>query len=477
MPHSLSADAVALRTLIDTFISERRDAKLDKVSLDDPKYHSIVDQYQRDTWIEDAARRVNQLQVVTHLLKGIHPDAKGTNLFVLPSSLPSKPNIVGTHLLKNELFQDVTGNAASLDVYKFLKISNQGQALLSLIQQRHPDALAALSDNETQAIRWAESFAAITTSKTPSTSHVNAKQVYWLTGDDPKKNDDFVLLAPLFPSSLIHEVHEKLQHDRFSEEAKDARKARREREPSAHEVHVYPELAIRKLGGTKPQNVSQLNSERGGQNVLLASLPPQWQSANVAPILGKTSVYPRLRHYSAFANPAHQLRRFLQSLPPGKDDGSLDKSANDRTRHYVRRLTSEMIEGVIDFTLHMQQLPAGWTAQHKTYEDGTVVGCDLPDHQQHWLDPRRAEHDEAFRSARATSRWQEHLQREIAEEINRWLNTGAHPINAGDVEQDEWQRRAQRHPVVRALFDDDKTFMDTLLTDVVEIIDDEEEDA
>lgn len=474
MPDSLSADALALRQLIDTFIGERRDAKLDKVSPDDPKYQHLVDQFQKDTWIQDAARRAGQLQVVTHVLKGIHPDAKGTNLFVLPSSLATPPGAIGSHVLADTLSQDVTGNAAALDVYKFLKLTHNNRTLLDLIQQRDPNALSALSDDTAQAARWADDFAAITASKTPPTSHVSAKQMYWLTGNDPKKNEDFVLLAPLFPSSLVHEVHSLLQHDRFSEEAKDARKARKELKPSAYEARTYNNLAIRKLGGTKPQNVSQLNSERGGQNVLLASLPPQWNSAEIAPILGKTSAYPRLRHYPAFANPAHQLRRFLQALPSPPEKGPHDKDGNLKTRDTVHRLTAEMIEGVIDFTLHMHQLPAGWTTQQRTYEDGTVLKCDLPAHQQHWLDPLRAEDDAAFRSARATSRWQEQLKREIAEEINRWLNTGTHRINAGDIEQNEWQRRMDRHPAIQALFDEDGAFMDALLTDVIETIDEED---
>lgn len=35
----------------------------------------------------------------------------------------------------------------------------------------------------------------------------------------------------------------------------------------------YPNLAVQKFGGTKPQNISQLNSERGWQQ-LSAGLSP-----------------------------------------------------------------------------------------------------------------------------------------------------------------------------------------------------------
>src|SRR5256885_10965191 len=77
MPPTPSAmrwhDAIA------TFIQERLKAKLDKLAEDDLKRQELLAQHQRDTWMEDAARRVTQIQAVTHSLKPIHPDARGTD--------------------------------------------------------------------------------------------------------------------------------------------------------------------------------------------------------------------------------------------------------------------------------------------------------------------------------------------------------------------------------------------------------------
>ncbi|WP_234420839.1 type I-F CRISPR-associated protein Csy1, partial [Xanthomonas fragariae] len=59
-----------------------------------------------------------------------HPDARGSSLHVPPDSLPQHAEI-GSHLLGAHYAQDVVGNAAALDVFKFLKIEVEGQGLLA----------------------------------------------------------------------------------------------------------------------------------------------------------------------------------------------------------------------------------------------------------------------------------------------------------------------------------------------------------
>src|SRR5256885_1473612 len=104
MPPTPSAmrwhDAIA------TFIQERLKAKLDKLAEDDLKRQELLAQHQRDTWMEDAARRVTQIQAVTHSLKPIHPDARGTNLYVEPASLPALQEL-GSHALGQSFAGDV----------------------------------------------------------------------------------------------------------------------------------------------------------------------------------------------------------------------------------------------------------------------------------------------------------------------------------------------------------------------------------
>lgn len=72
-----NGDSPTLRQLIESFIQERLQGKLDKLKPDeDVKRQSLLAGHRREAWLADAARRVGQLQLVTHTLKPIHPDAR-----------------------------------------------------------------------------------------------------------------------------------------------------------------------------------------------------------------------------------------------------------------------------------------------------------------------------------------------------------------------------------------------------------------
>jgi len=124
------------------FIAERLATKLEGLANDDPKRATLLEQYQPAAWLADAARRAGQIQAVTHTLKAIHPDAKGTNLYCLPNSLPQHA-LVGSHCLGDDFAGDVVGNAAALDVYKLLKLEHDGQTPLDLLLAADADAIAA----------------------------------------------------------------------------------------------------------------------------------------------------------------------------------------------------------------------------------------------------------------------------------------------------------------------------------------------
>lgn len=286
----------ALRAVVADFLKNRLDDKLEKIKDDDdaaPAMRTpLHQQFTPATWLEDAARRAGQIQAVTHSLKPIHPDARGTNLYAPPQALAALP-VVGSHCLGNDFVGDVVGNAAALDVYKFLKLEHQGRSFLALVHERDADLAAALSDDPAQAQDWINAFAALTEPRGRLASHTLAKQLYWLTGNNPHDDASYHLLAPLYASSLAHRVYQTVQDDRFSEEAKTARDAKKAGTFSERPVREYPQLAVQQLGGTKPQNISQLNSERRGNNFLLASLPPTWRTEELKPLLKTESMFPR----------------------------------------------------------------------------------------------------------------------------------------------------------------------------------------
>ncbi|MEO8121202.1 MAG: type I-F CRISPR-associated protein Csy1, partial [Rhodoferax sp.] len=150
-----------LRAIMTDFLKKRLDDKLEKLGPDDPKRTDLQQQFIPVTWLEDAARRVSQIQAVTHSLKPIHPDAKGSSLYSPPHAQKALP-FVGSHCLGNDFASDVVGNAAALDVYKFLKLEHQGHSLFALALENDADLAAALSIDPAQANAWITAFAGLT---------------------------------------------------------------------------------------------------------------------------------------------------------------------------------------------------------------------------------------------------------------------------------------------------------------------------
>lgn len=429
-----------IRAVIEDFLRERFEAKTEKLAEDDPKREALARQYMVETWIDDAARRVGQLQVVTHSLKPIHPDAKGTNLYAHPTRLTRHP-LVGSHVLAEDFQADVVGNAAALDVYKFLRLEYEGKSLLERVHNEDANLESALSDDPEQARHWIRAFAAITEPRGEAASHVHAKQLYWLAeGDDPVDDRAYHLLAPLYATSLAHRVYEKINEDRFGDSAKLAREARRKNQASETGYRDYPNLAVQKLGGTKPQNISQLNSERGGNNYLLASLPPNWVSREIWIPLNTHSVFPRFGRRREVRQLVNDLRRFLESNP----------DPNRESRDLRDELNAALMDELMVFSMEFHRLPSGWSDDHK---------CHLAKEEIYWLDPGRAELDEAFRKARQKAEWPSEVRKRFANWLNQQLGR---KLPMGDTEHRLWEKNMEHDSTFQRWLDRDRRWMESL---------------
>lgn len=404
----------AFRAAIVGFIEARREAKL-KGKEDDA---DVASKYDYASWLADAARRVGQIQAVTHVLKATHPDARGSSLHVAPSSLPQRAEI-GSHLLGEDYAEDVVGNAAALDVFKLLKLEVDGRRLLDWMQAGDADLQAALSDAADQAEDWMKAFASLVREEAQPSSHPMAKQLYWLAGEDPQDDTHYHLLQPMFSSSLAHAMHADIQDARFGEANKEVRQARRDNKPADAIYRDYRDLVARKLGGTKPQNISQLNSERGGVNYLLASLPPPaWKPRTGTNLLKLDSVFDEkhgaFSRFGGIRELLHALAIFLKKNP----DPTME------TRNHRETIEQAIGQEMAMFGVAVRgNYAAGWTRDE---------ACLLPLCERLWLDPERTElperddpehphwheDDLAFNQAYEHGDWLD----EVATRFGLWLN-------------------------------------------------------
>ncbi|TVQ42384.1 MAG: type I-F CRISPR-associated protein Csy1, partial [Wenzhouxiangella sp.] len=328
---------------------------------------------------------------------------------------------------------DVVGNAAALDVFKFLKIEVEDRPLLDWMQANDPDLQAALAEDSATGEAWMQSFSSLVREEQQPASHPLAKQIYWLTGDDPTDDGQYHLLQPLFASSFTHVIDAEIRDARFGELNKLARQARRERK--AHDIPYrdYRGLVVRKLGGTKPQNISQLNSERGGINYLLDSSPPNWGKERALNLRGSESALYAFRWFDEVEALLKKLQKLLKANP----------DPNLETRQKREAIERNLGQQLAEFGAAVRgSHPPGWTRDSN---------CRLPLCEQLWLDSERTElpvrtdeheqDDIEFNKAYDLGNWPD----EVAKRFGAWLNERLRTagINTvGDLELRHWSRQA-----------------------------------
>lgn len=424
----LSLRSIGFHQAITAFIQERCEAKVKGLAEAEAAIQAV--KYDYHTWLADAARRVTQIQAVTHVLKATHPDARGSSFYVRPKALPQHTDI-GTHLLGDNYDDDIVGNAAALDVYKFLKVEVEGKRLLDWLQADDADLLAALHEDQSIANEWATAFKNLIRPADALASHPMAKQMYWCVSGEPADNSGYHLLQPLFSSSLAHVVHANINEVRFGEVNKEARQAYFKKAPHSTVYSDYRGLVIRKLGGTKPQNISQLNSERGGVNYLLASLPPNRAQSRARNFLSIESALDFFKYFEGVNKLVDALIKLLKSNP----------NPTMETRQKREAIERALGEAFAAFGLASQQrFEAGWTRSSD---------CQLPLCEKLWLDPERVElavrpeHEEEDKDFIAAYEWKDWPD-QVAHRFGNWLNDilKHEGLPISDTEHSHWAKQA-----------------------------------
>ena len=377
-----------------------------------------IDKYKPENWISDAVLDAEKIQQATHAIKYMHPDAKGTCL-----NVPGNPNAgdlcVGTHTLGDHRDHDVVyRDAKYLPLVEFVLLDVNGKTLLTRAVEGDQALEKAFSIYTSSADSWMDAFADVAISK-DTASHERAKQIYW-----PLDDGTYHLLAPLHPTTLVHEIWNDINRDRFSDSAKAAQQARRNNAPYHEGCRDHLDLVEMKFGGDNPQNISQLNrkSERRGRNYLLPSYPPTWKSERVRPPMKEKSVFDHI----------FGRRKRVKDLTDVLLDflSKVKEVNNVRIRNKRAELVSYIRDELLQFASEIQELDGGWSKD----ED-----CLLNTEEKCWLDPRRAETDEEFAAVRNRGTWQDAVCGRFGNWLNARLTSDRHGLYMGEAEALEWQ--------------------------------------
>ncbi|MEW5560009.1 type I-F CRISPR-associated protein Csy1 [Enterobacter asburiae] len=399
-------ESVELTGFITDYIAARRQAKLDKFEKEAAKRsaeddaaitlaaqrQALEEQYRPQNWLTDAARRAGQISLVTHAAKFTHGDSKSSSIYL---EVQGDSRYLSSSSL-SELTADAVGNAAALDVAKLLQTVVAGDSLLACLKRGDYQPLRALADNDAQLALWVEGFSRALVPNEPA-SHKLAKQI-WFPVDG-----GYHLLSPLFATSFVQAMHEKMVTIRFSDEAKAIRDAHKNRQWHPQPLVRFRNLAVMNFGGTKPQNISALNSSRGGRVWLLSAQPPVWKQIDKPP----TSLRSIFAVRGRFSFEAKMLVSRIIQLHIG--------TGEVKNRH-IRSARDGYVDELIDLLfMHVSAL------QQEKWQGWTQNCPELPRHQQLWLDPWRGKGDESFRLERQQHDWQTLVANDFARRLNHNL--------------------------------------------------------
>ena len=363
------------------------------------------DKYSVANWIPDAATRMaKQLKFGTHISKGVHPMSRGDNIsFDKTDDL--SVTLIGTHSIESN-YIDANSSAAALPLAAFFDFEiDDTTKIRDLILVDNTDFVASLAGDQSLAKTYQQNFkAALQNVITEPVTDERNKQLLWVTNAYQGEDIDelnYINIIPLYPSVLTHEMYQRINQLKFSDENKAARDNRFKKTADQQPYISLNNLATVQLGGTKSQNVGRLNNFQSGRNYLLPSLPP---ILNLADSTFKPSKFASTIFAKSLANKVNPI---LQDI------FYVVKSAKNTVdiRDARKEAMDEILKRIFEFANYMRNdLPAGWT------KDSELDEC-----EQFWLDPKRAElpDEEEWSARREQTEW----HKETIHRFARWINT------------------------------------------------------
>ena len=235
----------------------------------------VSKKYLLENWLIDASSRAKQLSLTSHPAKFIHPNAKVSS--IIANNVKNNDGLLRTGNVDVDL--DVFGNAAALDVEKFLRVQlHDKQTILQHLEQESDLIKEQFYSQKLSFSNIRDAFLLIKKSDLNQTSG-KLKQVYFPVADN------YHLLSLLAPSGMMYKLKQRINQLRFSNENKSLREELKKSAPSVMSGKITEifDLTAIGYGGTQSQNISTLNAQNGGVSFLLSSMPPKLSKRKVQP--------------------------------------------------------------------------------------------------------------------------------------------------------------------------------------------------
>lgn len=432
---SLQIDKTTIEKAIQAFLTAQYDKKTEKEqkqlakAVEDNDVAKVAelqaflqpfkDKYQKQTWLVEAKKMAENVQVGTHISKGIHPSSRGDNVnFTSEVS----HDFVNTRTIKST-FLDANSPRGAIDlplVAFFEWEVIKGIKMRDVILQNSEAVQKSFADDIELSKSYQQAFLDCLNNqlKNPKTHELNKQLLY------PLANDEYISLIPLHPSVLTHEFFIKINDKKYNEDNKTARENRHKKNVTQQRYISIHDLASVQLGGTKPQNVSQLMSKQGGRNYLLPSLPPKFKSSDSIRISPNAqSIFDgKAIQYHA----REQLKALFALI---KTDYN-----NVHIRDARKSILDEIVYRVFEIAFNLQNnRPAGWSKDYPYLKMA----------EKYWLDPHRGEleGEDEFKLARETKNWREEIEIAFADWLQHLLKLEFRPIahEFADPEHNEWR--------------------------------------
>lgn len=281
-----------------------------------------------EQWLPNAAKRAGQISISTHPCTFSHPSSRKNKNGYASSIIASSQHSDDGYLRSGNVAveADALGNAAALDVYKFLTLEMEdGQALLGHIEQDSDLAQQLLNIKSESYDTLKDGFLAITNSDADNVTSSKIKQVYF-----PVDNG-YHQLSILSASGAMFELRKRIDTIRFSEETKAARACDKNNEIYKGGYKQLVNITTIGYGGTKPQNISVLNNQNGGKVHLLSSEPPKLTKRDIH--------FPTVDFFSQSFN-YYQCRELFYALH--------ELFLNHKNDWNIRRERDEYYQAIID---------------------------------------------------------------------------------------------------------------------------------